>query len=281
MIKVLKKGLYTSIQDLGRTGYRKYGVPVSGAMDLASAKLANSVLGNDSGEAVMEITLQGPELEFTAVTSISITGADLSPALNGEAVEHCSVIEVQENDVLTFGRRTYGARSYLAVAGGFQTEQSLNSRSYFQGIMEKAMIQSGDELTIGVRSNDLPVTGGSIDRNTTHIHQTELQVNKGPEYELLNATQQAALTAQTFTIRMNNRMGYQLEQPIENQLASILSSAVLPGTVQLTPSGKLIVLMRDCQTTGGYPRVLQLTNDSIDTLSQKVSKDQIKFVFSH
>lgn len=278
MIKVLKKGLYTSIQDLGRIGYRKYGVPISGAMDFTSASLANSVLGNDRGNAVMEVTLQGPELEFTASTFISITGADLSPVLNGEAVKQCSIIEVQENDVLGFGKRINGARSYISVAGGFQTERILNSRSYYHGITENAIVQSGDVLAIDVKSNDIPATEGAISHSDMHIRQMELQVSKGPEYEWLNTAQQATLTTQTFTVGMNNRMGYQLEQLIENQLESILSSAVLPGTVQLTPSGRLIVLMRDCQTTGGYPRVLQLSSDSIDILSQKVSRDQIKFV---
>jgi len=111
-----------------------------------------------------------------------------------------------------------------------------------------------------------------------HFTSNTFFCSKGPEFDLLSKAQQQKLLSDEFTISNdNNRMGYRLKEPVENDLKSILTSGVLPGTVQLTPSGKLLVLMRDCQVTGGYPRVLQLTGQSINQLAQKTTSDRIKF----
>jgi biotin-dependent carboxylase-like uncharacterized protein len=277
MIRVLKKGLYTSIQDLGRVGYRNYGVPISGVMDHDSAILANSILGNMENDAVMEITLQGPQLQFLTATKIAITGADLSPTLNGELIENNNSLNIKRNDVLGFGKRINGARAYLAISGGFQTDLVLNSRSHYQNITTKKTIDNSDEIPFH--------SSFAADRNLYSksniriipLNKSELKVYKGPEYDLLNTEQKDKLETQAFTIGLNNRMAYQLEEPLENELKSILSSAVLPGTVQLTPSGRMIILMRDCQTTGGYPRILQLSENAINVLAQKMQHEVISF----
>jgi biotin-dependent carboxylase-like uncharacterized protein len=277
MIKILKKGLHTSIQDLGRFGYRNYGIPVSGVMDCESAKLSNLFLGNKENDAVMEITLQGPQLQFFNSTQIAITGADLSPTVNGSSVEMNKNIAIQKGDIIDFGVRKFGVRSYLSISGGFQTELVFESRSFYDGITEKEKIEAGDEIPFNMSPSRHCSYIVQLSFQSRFFNKKEILVQQGPEYEMLNEQQKQLLFSTTFTLGMNNRMAYQLKEPLSNNLPSILSSAVLPGTVQLTPSGKIIILMRDCQTTGGYPRILQLPEKSINLLAQKMQHEKVKF----
>ena len=141
MIKVLSSGFFTTIQDLGRFGFGDIGVPVSGAMDLYSAKLGNSILGNRNSDAVLEITLDKCKLRFDVESIICISGADLSPKLNSKQIPLNSVLVVNKDDTLIFGKSIYGVRSYLAVKGGFQTEIVLKSRSFYKGITNRYILK--------------------------------------------------------------------------------------------------------------------------------------------
>lgn len=277
MIKVLKAGFYTTIQDSGRVGFSEIGVPVSGVMDLYSTKIANSILNNSLDDAVIEITFGGCELQFFQETTICISGGDFSPKINQQNVKLNQKIKVSKNDIVSFGNVKYGVRCYLAVSGGVQSEKILNSRSYYRGITKEFLLKKGMEIPIIENVNNLETSNSSIKIEGFHFNSKELKCYKGPEFEMLEH-QQKQLFEQKFTIsKDNNRMGYRLKEVIKNALPSILTSSVLPGTVQLTPSGKLIILMRDCQVTGGYPRVLQLSEASINSLSQKGANQNIRF----
>ncbi|MBU3821624.1 biotin-dependent carboxyltransferase family protein [Flavobacteriaceae bacterium XHP0103] len=279
MIKVLKPGFYTTVQDMGRFGYQQYGVPVSGAMDLYAASVANMLLGNSANNAVLEMTMTGPTLQFICKSAICISGADLSPKLNQQPIAINKEIEVKEGDILSFGKMKFGFRSYLAVSGGIKTDKVMNSRSLYQGVTLQSTIAKGDELPIELHSDSVQEKHAGLKIKTNYFDSKEIQVLKGTEFDKLPKHQQELLLSQEFTISKNNsRMAYQLEQELENNnLESIITSPVLPGTVQLTPSGKLIVLMRDCQTTGGYPRVLQLAENAINKLSQKMAGQVVTF----
>ncbi|NQX85539.1 MAG: biotin-dependent carboxyltransferase family protein [Flavobacteriaceae bacterium] len=279
MIKVLKSGFYDTIQDLGRLDFQEFGVPISGAMDHYSAKIANALVGNTSSEAVLEMTLLGPKLEFQHDNLISITGADLSPSINGIAINRNKAIFVKLGDILCFGKPKLGTRGYLAVSGGFKTELSMNSRSMCKNITNAFKIKTNAILpTLPFRIKNTPNPKASLKTHPKHFSNSTLKVFKGPEFELLSPKQQDSLLHYNFCIsQKNSRMAYQLVETLENQLKPIITSLVLPGTVQLTPSGKLIILMRDCQTTGGYPRVLQLSETAINMLSQKFTNDYIHF----
>ena len=278
-ILILSEGLHTSIQDLGRKGYRSYGVPISGAMDKYSAILANKLLNNDEQLPVMEITLMGPKILFEDHSLIVLTGADMSPELNGEPVKMNFVYEVKTSDVLSFGELKTGARSYLGVKGGFQTENKLKSFSYYDGITSKEKVQKGDRLRIASYDTDLQVTSSKIKVKSTHFNEIKLEATKGPEFNRLTKKHRELLFSKKFNIDAHhNRMGYQLKNkfpPIKND--GIITSTTIPGTVQLTPSGKLIIMMRDCPTTGGYPRILQLTDIAINQLAQKKENDVLEF----
>ncbi|WP_053977642.1 5-oxoprolinase subunit C family protein [Mangrovimonas xylaniphaga] len=279
MIRVLKAGLYTSVQDLGRFGHGSFGVPVSGVMDVQSAKFANALLGNPEHVAVLEITMVGPELEFTEVTSICMVGAEMSPAINGKPIKNNMAINVFQGDRLTFGRLQKGMRCYLAVLGGVQTESVLGSRSMYWPVTLQSKVLKGDELKLMEMKKHILERHAVVRFGDSYVVSETLEVFEGPEFNELSKEQQFILFSKSFTIsNHNSRMAYQLNETLQNSLNAIITAPVLPGTVQLTPSGQLIVLMRDCQTTGGYPRVLQLTDASINLLAQKGVGQKLRFV---
>ena len=276
MVEVVKSGFYDTIQDLGRMGYQKYGVPYSGVMDHHAASLANGLLGNGEEAALMEITMFGPSLKFHCYSAICISGANLSPNLNGDPIELNRVVKIKPKDVLSFGKLNYGFRCYLAVSGGFKTEQVMDSFSMYKGITKKFRLNNKEIIPIS-EITVFNVKYASVRINNSYLHTDTVEVFKGPEFDKLTKQQEEFLFSTEFTIsKDNSRMAYQLEQTLENRLEPIITSLVLPGTVQLTPAGKLIVLMRDCQTTGGYPRVLQLKETSLDVLAQKFTGKTVR-----
>ncbi|NJN42554.1 MAG: biotin-dependent carboxyltransferase family protein [Flammeovirgaceae bacterium] len=278
-ITVLSPGLLTSIQDVGRPGFRKYGVPRSGVMDEVSSSMANMILNNSADDAVLEITLSGPQLQFSGSTSIAISGADLSPRLNMNPILINKPYKVIAGDVLSFGKANYGVRSYLSVKGGFQVEQRLGSRSFYKPITGYNRLNKGDQVMF-ITTNDTSVTSTLLKPDINHFEVNKIDVFEGPEFHLLSSASKQLLNQSSFKITNdNNRMGYRLlgEPVILKSSYNMLTSAVLPGTVQCTPAGGLIILMRDCQTTGGYPRILQLADHAISQLSQKGTGDSFGF----
>ena len=276
MIKVLKEGLFSTIQDSGRFGYKNIGVPVSGAMDQTSAKLANLILGNDESAAVLEMTLLGPTLEFLNDTYISITGADMNPMVNKKKVLLNETLLIKKGDILYLANSSNGMRTYLGIRGGLNSEKILGSKSFYKGITKKEKLIKNDQIEF-----DLSISSPKkINQNFNDIkinRNSKIKVFKGPEFGCLDPISQDIIFNNEFTIGVNNRMAYNLVEIIENKIPSIVSSPLMPGTIQLTPAGRVIVLCRDGQTTGGYPRILQLDKNSLDCLSQKVTGKKINF----
>lgn len=278
MVKVLQPGFYSSIQDNGRVGFQQYGVPISGAMDRYSAQLANYIIGNSSEDAVLEMTMVGPKLQFSTNTTIAITGADMQPKINNIPVKLNSAIAVNSGDILSLTKAINGFRAYLAVAGGFLTELRLNSRSMYANITSNSAVKKNNVLKITEVITTIPAKNAMVKVNEQHLKQEIIEVFEGPEFAMLQDVQKDLLFTKSHSIsKLNNRMAYQLEDPLKNSLQPIITSLVLPGTIQLTPSGSLIILMRDCQTTGGYPRILQLSEASINRLAQKSTGDKVRF----
>ncbi len=276
MLKVLKSGFFTTVQDLGRLKYRSMGVPVSGAMDDYSVSKLNMILENEPEAAVLEITMTGPTVLFETPTHIALGGAEMSATLNNQPIDNHRIYKVNEGDILSYGRLEKGFRAYLAVKDGFSTESVLGSRSMFSPITPKSHIQDGSVVPYDVNKAFEPkISAYKVD---CLLGETVLEVYKGPEFSLLNDRQLEQLFGTDFSVaKENNRMAYQINELLAEHRFSMLTSATLSGTVQLTPKGKLIILMKDGQTTGGYPRILQLSKRAIAILSQKKSKDKIGF----
>lgn len=280
MIKVLKPGVYSTVQDQGRQGFASMGVPVSGVMDIYSYKLANRILNNVENDAVIEITLGNCEFQFLVDTEICISGAICNIKINENPVVLNKRIIIQRNSILTFGNVEVGVRNYIAIKGGVLTTPILKSRSFFKNITSSFRLKKGDELPIKeMKASFFKTTNTVVKFDKMIFNSKTLKCFLGPDFHLLSKVQQTQLLENSFTIsKDHNRMGYRLNEKIPNKIPQLLTSSVLPGTVQLTPSGTLIVLMKDCQVTGGYPRVLQLSDIAISILSQKNTHNTIQFI---
>jgi len=273
MIEVLDSGFHMTIQDSGRFGFSKYGVPSSGSMDSISASNANSLVGNSNDEAVFEITMMGGRFVFHSDISIAISGAIFEMTLNNKSIVNNNKIDIKKGDILNFGKALKGFRVYLAISGGFRVNSILNSSSLFENLTPKTIVKKGDKFNL-LRKNNLDYAG-FID--TESIFKNTIEVTPGPEFNLINNKDIQLLNEENFIVSSNNRMGYFFENGLSPNNFFIITSPVIPGTIQLTPSGKIIALMKDGQVTGGYPRILQMDDISISALSQKKQGDKIKF----
>jgi len=273
MIKVIQPGLFTTIQDAGRHGFRNIGIPTSGFMDQESAWAANELVDNNKDESLLEITLTGPTLIFNCNCVISITGGDFNPLINNLPVKMYQSINVRTGDILKLNNTINGARSYIAISGGLNVKSLFGSKSFFSNISDSYHLKKGDEIKVSKKSESQILKLDKLKFNLNRF----MKVFRGPEYDLLSTNSKKKLFKNEFTINTNNRMAYNLEETLQVDIKTIISSPVLPGSVQLTPSGKIIILHRDCQTTGGYPRILQLDTNSLNNLSQLKSNDKIKF----
>ena len=273
MIKVISKGLYTTIQDKGRFGYRNIGVPSSGYMDSESAETANLIINNPKDNPLIEATLIGPTLEFKKSAVICITGGEFSPTLNDIKISTYSAIEVNKGDILKINNSSIGSRCYISIQGTIISHTILGSKSFYHQITNSNIIEDGDIFLFkkNIRTLEQKYTHKKFELNKT------INVFRGPEFKCLSKESINTLFNEEFSIGINNRMAYNLLEKIQDGVNSIISSGVIPGTVQLTPSGNIIILHRDSQTTGGYPRILQLNEKSLNDLAQLRTGDKIRF----
>lgn len=285
MIKVLQAGLHSSFQDMGRFLMTNYAVPQSGVMDEYNAKQANLLLQNDMDAPVLEIALQGPKLQFQVNTYIVCTGIKAKVLLNESQMPLHQVVSIKSGDILHLPYVEEGNYAYIAIQHGFEVSKVFDSVSYYKGITPDLILKKGDVIKVITKD----VIDDQIHSSTlSHLKLDEhffsspfIDVYHGPEFQNLTDEQQKLIIERSFHISKEcNRMAFQLEEVFENSLSSILTSTVIPGTVQLTPNGKLIVLMKDAQTTGGYPRVLQLSSRSISKMAQKRAGEEVRFRLS-
>lgn len=276
MIKIKKSGQYTSLQDLGRNNCSHLGVPTSGAMDSVSASDANKMLDNNPKASVLECTIIGPELIFHKPTAIAIAGAVIQPFINGVPSFMNKVLKIEDGDTLSFGRIVKGARFYIAVRGGFVGSEVLGSQSACVTSSILNIIKKGDHI-------EYAAYDGYFEQPLLFLRNVgnkKINVQKGPEFKLLEKgiANLLDIFRSSFVIRQeSNRMAYRVSHDLNiSHEKSIISSGTIPGTIQLTPAGDLMFLMRDAQTTGGYPRVLQLTEDGICDLSQMKAEERFE-----
>ncbi|MFC7357468.1 biotin-dependent carboxyltransferase family protein [Jejudonia soesokkakensis] len=268
MIEVLSAGLVTTLQDRGRFGSRSMGVPVSGTMDGHSAMLANALVRNASEAAVLECVLMGPKLFFDENALIAVTGAHFQPTIDGKPIALNKSIKVSRGSTLNVGSAVKGMYGYISIQGGFVSEIVLGSQSFYKGITKKAALEKGDVL----KFNSSSIFSEALKTNLQPLdfNQHIVEVIAGPEFNKLSKFQQHLVLKSAYKIApQSNRMAIVFEDKRGVGVSEILTAPVQPGTVQITPSGKLIILMRDAQTTGGYGRIFQLTEAAIHLLSQQ------------
>ncbi|AHM63559.1 Urea amidolyase protein [Flammeovirgaceae bacterium 311] len=300
-VKILSPGLLSTIQDAGRSGYRKEGIIASGAMDLYAHRIANLLVGNEEEEASIEICMSGLSLQFEASHLVAITGADLSPAVDGISVKMWRPVWIPKGSILSFGAPASGCFAYLAIAGSFDVPEVLGSYATYLaaglGGYRGRPLQTDDLLECKKATELLPLlnslkhlgSGHSVveapwapDTQLLPEYQENpvIRVIRGLEWELFNKESLQIFLAEPFRVTAHsNRMGYRLQGPslsLATQ-AELLSSAVSFGTVQVPASGDPIVLAADHQTTGGYPRIANVISADFSSLVQTQAGKKIYF----
>ena len=261
-LEILKAGMMTSIQDLGRKGLAYFAIPTSGVMDQNAAKIALLLLNKNEDSPLVECTSSAPEIKFNDETRIVITGADFSWKLNNENINRNTILEIKKGDVLKGQFAKDGLRGYIAIDGDLEIRKIYDSSSTYTnaklGGFEGRLLQKGDVLKWK-------------DRSFPFFKNKIIPIKKGPEFNFLTEKSAKLLTSNSYKIGIDsNRMGVRLEgEKLESSSYQLKNSLpVLPGFIQLPPSGKPIIVLQDGQTTGGYPRIAYIQEQYLSELNQ-------------
>ena len=286
-LTVLRPGMLTTVQDLGRWGLQARGVPVAGPMDLYSHRLANVIAGNEPGAAALEVTLIGPELAADADVECVVAGAAFALTAGGRPVSMHERFLVRAGERLRFGARSAGARATLAVRGGVGVEPVFGSRA--TSVISRMGPFNGRALQ---RGDVLPMTGDIAPGRSSSAGPSfpaplglprggaTLRVMPGPQAVMFTSAAYDTLFGGRFTVTPDsNRMGYRLSGPPLQHAGSadILSDATPIGTLQVPASGQPILLMADRQTTGGYPKIATVITADLPLAGQLAPGDWIEF----
>ncbi len=286
-ILIDKPGILTTLQDLGRNGFRRFGVNQNGVMDKIAVRLVNSLLGNDENEAVLEMHFPAAEIQFEAPTVFALGGADFAAELNQAPVENWRLYAAEKNSVLKFTNKTFGNRLYLAIKRGFKTEKWLGSASTnlkagiggFKGrrLQKNDRVEFNHELRMTNDEFNFKISNSLV---PFYSKFPTVRCLAGAEFDLLDGQSKEKFVNENFTVtQSSDRMGFRLQgvtlylsKPTE-----LVSSAVNFGTIQLLPAGQLIVLMADHQTSGGYPRIAHVIPTDLPLLAQLGTNDKVAF----
>ena len=286
-IKILDAGLLTTVQDLGRYGFQRYGVSASGVMDEYSAKIANKLVGNKVGEAVLETTLKGVQIEFLQSTAVAITGGNCDVTLNGTKIELWQSYLVNRGDILKMGICRSGLRNYLAFAGGIDVPIIMNSKSTNLkakvGGFNGRKLMTGDVLSVGVGSLEAPLT---LNKHYIPTYSKDIKVGVilGQQDDYFTEAGIKTFLNETYTVTQeSDRMGIRLSSIsgaiIEHKNgADIISDGITFGAIQVPGSGQPIVMMADRQTTGGYTKIGNVISSDLAKLAQATPGTKVKFV---
>jgi biotin-dependent carboxylase-like uncharacterized protein len=284
VFKVLMPGPYTTVQDRGRYGYQQFGIPPTGALDQYAYRVANMLIGNPEGVAVLEATIMGPRLEVLAEADVAVTGAESVITVNDQPVESWTSIRVKPGDVLGVGQVRSGCRSYLAVTGGIDVPLLMESRSCYVGGgiggHEGRVLKKNDILKKG--EGRLLSTPRQLTKEFIPIYTSDvvLRAVPGPQDDFFEQGLELFFESE-FTVTSDaNRMGYRLDGPKipqkEGVPKSIISEPSLPGGVQITPDGRAIILLVE-QTVGGYTKIATVISKDISHVAQARPGNKIRF----
>ena len=281
VFKVIHPGVYTTLQDSGRVGYMKYGIPASGAADRFSARVANLLAGNLPEAAVLETTLFRLDLLALEDLVIAVTGGDLSPRVNQEPLPMWQGVGVKSGDRISFGGRKKGFRSFLAVRGGFAGPRFLGSRSVFaRGLMGNPF-QAGEILERAEGAARPPFLAPlPADLLPDFSRRSSLRVILGPQEDRFSRQGVETFLSSEYTVSpQSDRMGYRLDGPkIEHtQGADIISEGIARGAVQVPGDGLPIIMLWDAQVSGGYTKIANVISADLDGLAQVMPGEKLRF----
>jgi antagonist of KipI len=279
-LRILRPGLLTTVQDCGRWGHQAQGVPVAGAMDTYSHRLANHVAGNTFDAATLEVTLTGPQVEFVEATRFAVCGAEFRLAVDGSPVPMNEAIEVAPGSCLRFGDRIRGARAYLAVAGGIDVPCALGSRATHvvsrMGGLDGRALRAGDVLPVGPEKGVRPLL-----QVKGAVPLFPVLPGGGARVRVIAGALMDRLAGRRFTISsQSNRMGYRLDAPYQDAAAAsgeVISGPVPTGAVQVPPGAQPILLMADHGSSGGYAVAATVITADLPLAGQLAPGDWIEF----
>jgi antagonist of KipI len=292
-LEVLDGGMLTTVQDLGRTGYERFGVPVAGAMDPFALRAANWLVGNPPEAAALEITLAGPRLRATEKCLVAVTGADLGLRVNGWDLPAWKAVFVRQGWTIESRRGAarcapVGCRAVLAVAGGIDVAPVMDSRSTYLsggfGGFEGRALRRGDLVPVGPVGFHLPERAG---RTFPHhlipscSDAPTIRVVLGPQDDYFTDEGIATFLSGEYEVSSaSDRMGCRLQGPqiVHKDATGIISDGIPLGAVQVPPDGQPIVMLADRQTTGGYPKIATVISADIPLLAQCVpGQSRVRF----
>ena len=285
-LTVQAPGLMTTVQDLGRVGYQQFGVSVSGVMDPRAMKIANILVGNDEGEAVLECTMMGPQLRFNRDNVIAITGGDLGPTLDNQPVATYAAMVVREGQTLRFTGLRTGCRAYVAFAGGLDVPPVMGSRSTYMkagiGGVKGRKLEKGDELGLRAPNPEvLNIVQRRIAPEVTGRRDHAVRVVMGPQDDMFTQAGIDTFLGQTYTVTNEfDRMGCRMEGPeIEHRNGGdIISDGIAFGAIQVPTAGKPIIMLADRQTTGGYTKIANVITADFRIIGQLKAGDSVRFL---
>ena len=272
-LEVIKPGLMTSIQDMGRKGLAYYAIPNSGVMDKNAARIALLLLDKKEDSPLIECTSVAPHLKFNAPVQIAISGADFNWKVNDKAVALNTIIEIKTGDVLKGQFARTGLRGYIAINGELKIDSIYNSYSTYInagiGGFQGRLLKKEDLINWEPSESAI-------------LHHKIVPIKAGPEFTYLNGPSQRLLTSASYKIGTDsNRMGLRLSGPKLESASYQLeySLPVLPGFIQLPPSGLPIIVLQDGQTSGGYPRIAYVPEQYLSGLNQIPLGGEFRFAF--
>ena len=283
-IKITTPGGYTTVQDLGRFGFARFGVPVSGALDSDSARLANLLVGNSASCGLLELTVMGPAMEIQADMDIALTGAVMPATLNKHPIPQWTSVRAKAGDTLSIGMVTAGCRGYLAFGGGIDVPEAMGSFSTYVGGglggFEGRPLKAEDRLTIkpaALLDTSRQIPAGHIPE---YPSQATVRVVSGPQGDSFDMTDSPLFKAPYMVTAKADRMGYRLQGEAisirEDMPKSIVSEPAAPGSIQIPPDEQPIILLAE-QTVGGYAKIATVISSDLPRVAQTTPGDRIAF----
>lgn len=279
LFRVLKQGVYASMQDKGRFGFRKFGMPVAGVMDSFAYQVGNDIFNHTFNVAALELFLGGLSLEVLCDHSIVITGADLSAELDGSAVPLWKSFKVCKGQTLTFKKPNVGSIAYVIPFGGFICDEVMGSRSAFPKGQIGSVLKKGDVLSVANLDVTKHQRGLMLAEIPRYENEVEVMLWESPHLNLFKEESVSDFFNGQYTYRGGDRMGYYLSGP-ELQFingSDILSEATQFGTVQVPSNGQPIILMADAQTIGGYATIGKVMEIDLWKIAQLRNGGKITF----
>ena len=284
IFRVILPGSFTTVQDRGRYSFIDRGVPPSGALDLFAAGIANRLVGNPGGAAVLEVTMMGPVLEVLGQADVAITGADMAMTINREPVPGWLSIRVKEGNLIRLRQAKSGCRAYLAVTGGIDVPVVMGSRSTFVkakiGGIEGRPLKKGDVLArVPGKPLEKPrrLPAGFI---PAYSPEVVVRAVAGPQDEVFASGLETFFSSVYEVTAEADRMGYRLQgPPVHHDKGfpqSIISEPTAPGSVQLPADGQPIILLVE-QTTGGYTKIATVISTDLSKIAQAMPGSRVRF----